>query len=137
MAAAGRSRLRASHADREQVIEALKAAFVQERLTKDEFDERVGQALMSRTGAELAVLMADLPAGLMAALPRRPPPVRKPARKQVPMNTAVTAGGFLVVAANVAMMVALLSRQAAAVIVVSVVMLIGAVVAIRAMIVAR
>jgi DUF1707 SHOCT-like domain len=33
-AAASRSHLRASHADREQVIAVLKAAFVQGRLTK-------------------------------------------------------------------------------------------------------
>jgi hypothetical protein len=48
-AADGRSggRLRASHADREHVIDALKAAFVQSRLTRDEFDARVGRALTS------------------------------------------------------------------------------------------
>ena len=38
----GRGRLRASRADREQAIEALKAAFVQDRLDKDELDTRVG-----------------------------------------------------------------------------------------------
>jgi hypothetical protein len=42
-AAAGRrGGLRASHADREQVIGTLKAAFVQGMLAKDEFDLRVG-----------------------------------------------------------------------------------------------
>jgi Domain of unknown function (DUF1707) len=56
-------RLRASHADREQVIGSLKAAFVQGRLDKDEFDLRVGQALASRTYAELAAVTADIPAG--------------------------------------------------------------------------
>jgi hypothetical protein len=35
--------LRASHADREQVIGILKAAFVQGRLTEDELDARVDQ----------------------------------------------------------------------------------------------
>src|SRR5215471_9742913 len=54
----------ASHADRERVIAALRAAFVQGRLTKDEFDSRVGRALVSRTHAELAALTADIPAGL-------------------------------------------------------------------------
>ncbi len=49
MPAAGHGRLRASHADREQVIDALKAAFVQGRLTEDEFDARVGQAFASQT----------------------------------------------------------------------------------------
>jgi hypothetical protein len=69
-AAAGDHRhLRASHADREQVIGTLKAAFVQGRLAKDEFDLRVGQALASRTYAELAGLTADLPAGLAVAQP--------------------------------------------------------------------
>ena len=37
-AAAGLDRLRAGHADREQVVEALKTAFVHGRLTKDELD---------------------------------------------------------------------------------------------------
>ena len=71
-AAAGRGRLRASRADREQVIDTLKAAFVQDRMNKDEFDERVGQALAARTYAELAALTGDIPAGLAAALPRGP-----------------------------------------------------------------
>ncbi len=63
MAAAGRGHMRASHADRERVIDTLKAAFVQGRLTKDELDQRVGQAFASKTYAELAALSADLPAG--------------------------------------------------------------------------
>src|SRR5262249_10323450 len=44
-----RGHLRASHTDREQVIGTLKAAFVQGRLVKDEFDLRVGQALAPQT----------------------------------------------------------------------------------------
>ena len=71
-AAAGRGDLRASHADRDQVIGVLKAAFVQGMLAKDEFDLRVGQAFASRTYAELAVLTADLPAGLAPAPPQPP-----------------------------------------------------------------
>jgi Domain of unknown function (DUF1707) len=66
-ALAGRSHLRASHADREHVIGVLKAAFVQGMLVKDEFDLRVGQALAPQTYAELAALTADLPAGLTPA----------------------------------------------------------------------
>jgi hypothetical protein len=58
---AGAGRFRASHADREQVIGALADAFVQGRLTKDEFDSRVGQAFAARTQAGLAPLTADLP----------------------------------------------------------------------------
>jgi hypothetical protein len=70
-AAGDPGRLRASHADREQVIDVLKTAFVAGRLTKDEFDTRAAQAFASRTYAELAPLTADLPAAQ---------PARKPAR---------------------------------------------------------
>ena len=82
VAVASRGHLRAAHADREQLIDALKAAFVQGRLTKDEFDARVGQTLASRTYAELATVIAGLPAE-----PARPHPPRKPARR--PASNAV------------------------------------------------
>jgi len=75
--AAARGYLRASHADREHVIEVLKAAFVQGRLAKNELDARVDQTFASRTYAELAAVTADLPAGL--AMPQ---PVRKRARDE-------------------------------------------------------
>jgi hypothetical protein len=78
--AGGHSHLRASHADREQVIDMLKAAFVQGRLARDEFGLRVGQALASQTYADLAALTADIPAGLTGTQP--PEPARKPANKQ-------------------------------------------------------
>jgi Domain of unknown function (DUF1707) len=80
-AAAGRDRLRAGHADRERVIEALKDAFVQGQLTRDELDVRAGRALDARTRAELAALTADIPGDPAAAGPTRPPapdPVRRP-----------------------------------------------------------
>jgi DUF1707 SHOCT-like domain len=80
-AAAGHGHLRASHADREQVIGTLKAAFVQGMLAKDEFDLRVGQAFASRTCAELGAVTGDLPAGLAAAPP--PQPVRAPGERRV------------------------------------------------------
>ena len=51
------------------MIELLKAAFVQDRITHDELDTRVGLALASRTHAELADLTADIPAGPAAAEP--------------------------------------------------------------------
>jgi len=65
----GRGGLRASHADREQVIGTLKAAFVQGRLTADELDARVDQVYASRTYAELAEVTADIPIGLTGARP--------------------------------------------------------------------
>ena len=76
-AAAGHSRLRASDADREQVIDMLKAGFVHGRVTKDEFEARVGQAFASRTYGELAAVTADIPARQIADQPpsksARPP----------------------------------------------------------------
>jgi hypothetical protein len=77
--------LRASDADREQVLEFLKTAFVQGRLTMDELDARAGQALLSRTYGELAALTADIPSGLVRALPRPPAaPAGGPAAETVP-----------------------------------------------------
>jgi len=71
--AASRGRLLASHADREQAISALKIAFAQGRLAKDEFDARVGQALASRTHAELAMITADIPVDPVGVRPSARP----------------------------------------------------------------
>jgi PadR family transcriptional regulator len=60
---------RASDADREHVIDTLKAAFVQGRLTRGELDARAGRALAARSRAGLAALTADLPAGPAGARP--------------------------------------------------------------------
>ena len=69
----GDGHLRASHADREQVIGTLKAAFVQGRLTKDELGARVDQVYASRTYAELAEVTVDIPNELTGARPPRDP----------------------------------------------------------------
>jgi hypothetical protein len=61
--------LRASHADRDGVINTLKSAYVLGFVTKDEFDARVSQTLAARTYAELAVGTTDLPTWLSAAQP--------------------------------------------------------------------
>jgi hypothetical protein len=95
VAAAARSRLRASHADREHAIDMLKGAFVQGRVTKDEFDARVGQAFASRTYAELAAVTADIPARQIADQP-----LSNPARDQgrPAMSHAVKARRCVVIA---------------------------------------
>jgi len=101
--AASRDRLRAGHADREQVIEALKTAFVDGRLTKNELAARTGRALTARTYADLAALTADIPAEPAPARPAavvpgpaRPPvqPVRRPLAK-----AAAISGTCLAIAA--------------------------------------
>jgi DUF1707 SHOCT-like domain len=66
---AGRWHLRAAQADREQAVTALKTAYAQGRLTKDELEARAGQAFASRTYAELDALTADIPADLSPASP--------------------------------------------------------------------
>ncbi len=79
--ATGGGHLRASDADREQVIDALKDAFVQGRLTMDELGMRTGQALASRTYAQLTALTADIPAQLIEVPP--PMPARMHTRRPI------------------------------------------------------
>jgi len=94
-------RLRASHAEREQAIEVLKDAFVQGRLTKDEFDARAGQALTARTCAEVAALTVDIPAAPTASRPL-PEPARTTARP--PANRDVRKGSRIAVIALAALL---------------------------------
>jgi hypothetical protein len=54
--------LRASHQDRDRVVEILRVAAGDGRLTSDELDERLEAALNARTYRELAALTVDLPA---------------------------------------------------------------------------
>jgi Domain of unknown function (DUF1707) len=112
-AGSGRGRLRASDADREHVVGTLKAAYVHGLVTKDEFDARVSQTFASRTYAELALITADIPAGLAAAPPPpRPGPAKagSPARANLtPGERAIMATGLL---AALALVVALLAGGA-------------------------
>jgi DUF1707 SHOCT-like domain len=90
--AAGRGYLRASDADREHVIDVLKVAFVQGRLTKGELDARVGQTFASQTYGQLALVTADIPAEVAATRPPRPP-ARARAQKPVTNSAKVAAWG--------------------------------------------
>jgi hypothetical protein len=132
--AVGYDRMRVSRADREQVIEVLKGAFVQDRLSKDEFDARIGQTLGAATYAQLAAVTADVPAGLIAAQP-----LLRPARPRarVSMNTAVTGGACMIIAAHVGLVAALLSGSPVAVVLLVAFIVIGSAAAIGAMLVAR
>ncbi|HEY5988255.1 MAG TPA: DUF1707 domain-containing protein [Streptosporangiaceae bacterium] len=68
--------LRASHEDRDRVVELLRVAAGDGRLSAEELDQRLEQALTARTYAELAVLTSDLPtvpglvAGTLAPAPK-------------------------------------------------------------------
>jgi hypothetical protein len=78
------------------VIDTLKVAFVQGRLTKDELVARAGQAFVSRTYAELAALTADIPAGTTGVQPLRMP---ARARARPPVKVVVACAGGIIVPA--------------------------------------
>jgi hypothetical protein len=73
--------MRASSADRERAILVLQTSFVEGRLTRDELDERLGQALVWRDFHELMALIADLPVGPFGRLPAHPPSPQFPKRQ--------------------------------------------------------
>lgn len=114
-AAGGLGDLRASHADREQVIDTVKAAFARGQLTAGELDARVGQVLTARTYAELAAVTVSIPAE--ADLARPPKPARAPLRQ--PRNRLVNRGVCVITATTLAagVWVGIVAGAAAAVIV--------------------
>jgi hypothetical protein len=71
--------MRASHEDRDRVVEQLRVAAGDGRLSSEELDERLERALSARTYADLVPLTADLPAGPDAARP----PASRPAPKDL------------------------------------------------------
>jgi len=126
--AAARARLRASDADRERAIEALKAAFTRGRLTRDELDVRLDRALLARTYAEVAAATADMPArpALARSEPAKrgpggtggegqpagwPPPLTAPAPRRPANHWAFTSALGLATVALPVMMVAALSDR--------------------------
>jgi hypothetical protein len=75
-----RSELRASHDDRDRVVELLRVSAGDGRLTAEELDERLEQAMTARTYGELARLVADLPAVGSAVSPATAPEAKEVAR---------------------------------------------------------
>ena len=71
-----RSELRASHDDRDRVVEVLRVSAGDGRLTADELDQRLELALTARTYGELAELISDLPAS--GSVARAPATASKP-----------------------------------------------------------
>src|SRR2546430_15061999 len=97
-AAAGPGDMRASPADREQVIDTVKAAFARGQLTAGELDARVGQALTARTYAELAAVTLSIPA--RSNLARPPKAAQAPPRR--PRDRLVNRGVCMVTATTLA-----------------------------------
>lgn len=54
--------MRASHAERDRVLDLLRVAATDGRLSTEDLEARVERVLQSQTSGELAVLTADLPA---------------------------------------------------------------------------
>lgn len=75
--------LRASHQDRDRVVEVLRVAAGDGRLTAEELDQRLEAALTARTYADLAVLTTDLPAASAPTPPTPPAGVAIPEPKDV------------------------------------------------------
>lgn len=83
----GRGNIRAADADRDRVAEFLGMAYTEGRLTKDEYDARLGAAFAARTYAELDKLVADLPR-------QAPAPVVRPDAVPVPRTNGLAMASF-------------------------------------------
>jgi hypothetical protein len=85
----------ASHADRERTVDVLRAGYGEGRLEQPEFEKRVARAYAARTVGELAVLVADLPAGPvpqpvpLMAVPRTFLPLARPQTNGKAVGAAV------------------------------------------------
>jgi hypothetical protein len=76
-----RSELRASHDDRDRVVEVLRVSAGDGRLSAEELDERLELAMTARTYGELAKLVADLPAaGAVVSAPATTPKAKEVVR---------------------------------------------------------
>lgn len=72
--------MRASDRDREKVVEVLRDAYTEGRLTLDEFDDRTTAAYAAKTWGDLLDLTSDLPSGVNLV---DPSPVLRPAVPQI------------------------------------------------------
>lgn len=92
-AAAASGHMRASDADRDRVVDALKAAYIYGSFTSEELAARTGQALAARTYADLAAVTAVL----AERRPAPPSPVtHPPARKRVSRKAVALGAGAVV-----------------------------------------
>ncbi len=87
-----RQKMRASDADRQEVIERLRMALDEGRLKMEEYLDRMGHASEAVTYADLAPLYADLPQGGTVARPDPRPPA--PAAPQPAPPVVTSRGGM-------------------------------------------
>ncbi|ETK32475.1 DUF1707 SHOCT-like domain-containing protein [Microbispora sp. ATCC PTA-5024] len=83
--------MRASDAERETVVERLREASVEGRLTLAELTERTEAAYLAQTHAELAQLTADLPGAAPVAPPAPQPSPALPQRQPGKVRTWIVA----------------------------------------------
>jgi Domain of unknown function (DUF1707) len=78
--------IRASDQERESVVDVLRDAYTDGRLTFDEFEERTAAAYAAKTWTDLGALTSDLPAGplLGAGLNHWPQASSEPAPAEPP-----------------------------------------------------
>jgi hypothetical protein len=104
MAGGSHVSMRASSADRDRAIEVLQRSFVEGRLDRDELDERLGQALISRFFADLMALVADLPSGSSEMLGPSDPPQRWSRRHRIAVAAHLLVGLVVLFAAIATML---------------------------------
>jgi DUF1707 SHOCT-like domain len=79
-----RQHIRASDADRQEVVDRLAAALAEGRLKMDEYAERMGLAYEAVTYGDLAALSADLPEAGPVAKREAAPPAATPQAAAAP-----------------------------------------------------
>jgi Domain of unknown function (DUF1707) len=87
--------MRASDADRQEVVERLRGALDEGRLKMDEYLERMGLAYEAVTYGDLVPLYRDLPEARPVAKPEAvAPPAPAPAPAPAPRAEVMKRGGF-------------------------------------------
>ncbi|MGH2877107.1 MAG: DUF1707 SHOCT-like domain-containing protein [Solirubrobacteraceae bacterium] len=86
-----RAHLRASDADRDQIVERLRKAATEGRIAAEELEQRVSAALKARTYADLEATVADLP---------REHERERPARRRTPTRRSAAGWALTTVRAN-------------------------------------
>jgi hypothetical protein len=91
-----RAKMRACDADRDRVVEHLNVAYSEGRLSKDEYDSRLENALAARTYADLDQIVTDLPAARLPVVPpvTMPPVVMSPVARTNGLAIASLACGL-------------------------------------------
>ena len=87
--------LRASDADRDQIVERLRHAATEGRIAAEELEQRVSAALKARTYGDLEATVADLPRDRERSGPRERTPARRAAAGWA--LTAVRSNPWLIV----------------------------------------